>query len=136
MAQILDKLNIGDNTSFDVYPSALLGTQYSQVVILAILDADSVRFLNIDPAAMHAKVYATLPAGTPNDPYQYQWLKLRLTNGTMTAIGIPWINPNSIAINTTSTITAVFEDVSPTDLNIIRTMCAANGYNNVAITIK
>lgn len=136
MAQILDKLNIGDIASFDVYPNDYLGNQFRQCVILAILDADSVRFLGIEPETEHVKVYDSLPAGTPNDPTKYQWLKLRLTNGSITAIGIPWIKPDTIVTVTTSTITVVYENVSPNDVQKIRTMNANNGYSSFAITIS
>lgn len=136
MAQILDKLNIGDIASFDVYPKDYLGNQFRQCVVLAILDADSVRYLGIEPETEHVKVYDSLPAGTPNDATKYQWLKLRLTNGDITAIGIPWIKADTITTTTTSTITVVYENVSPADVQRIRTMNANNGYSTFTIDIK
>lgn len=136
MAQILDKMNISDVVTFDVYPSSLLGTQFRQCTILSIWDYDTTRAMGFDPDAMHVKVFDTLPVGTPNDPTKYQWLKIKLTSGETTAIGVPWIKADTIKINTTSTITVVYTGVSPDDVAKIRIMNANNGYNAFSIDIK
>jgi len=135
MAQILDKMNIGDVATFDVYPAQLLGTQFRQCKVLAILDYDTCRALGFDPDALHVKVFATLPTGTENDPAKYQWLKLKLTSGETTVIGLPWIKPDTIQTTTTSTITVVYTNVAPEDMVKIRTMNANNGYNSFSMTI-
>jgi hypothetical protein len=136
MAQILDKMNINDVATFDVYPSALLGTQFRQCTVLAIWDFETTRAMGFDPAAMHVKVFDTLPAGTPNDPTKYTWLKIKLISGETTAIGVPWIKADTIQVVTTSTITVVYTNVSPDDVAKIRIMNANNGYNTFSIDIK
>ena len=136
MAQILDKMNINDVATFDVYPNALLGTQFRQCTILAIWDYETTRSMGFDPDAQHVKVYDTLPAGTPNDPAKYQWLKVRLVSGDVTAIGVPWIKADTIKVITTSTITVTYTNASPDDVAKIRTMNANNGFSAYSIDIK
>lgn len=135
MAQILGKMNIGDIVTFDVYPSDLLGTKFRQCRVLAILDYDSTRLMGIDPDAQHVKVYDSLPAGTPNDPSAYQWLKVRLFGGDVTAIGIPWIKADTIVVTTTTTITVTYNNASPDDAVKIRTMNANNGFTDFSIDV-
>ena len=136
MAQILNKMNIDDVVTFDVYPSDLLGTKYHHCKVKAILDYDSVRQAGVDPDALHVKVFASLPVGTPNDPQAYQWLKIQLVSGEYDYIGIPWVKADTIVVNTTTTVTVTYRNVSPNDVQKIRVMSANNGYTDFDIKVE
>ncbi len=132
-------LNVNDITlsstvSFDLYPAAILGSSYQYAKVLAIIDADTARFW-VDPIAMHANVYPTLPGSTPNSPSEYYWLKLKLADGTITAIGIPWIKEETYVQHTTSTIRLTIENVEPDQRNQIVEALAANGFTAVNVQV-
>lgn len=122
----VEKLAIGNTVSFDVYPE-ILGTPYQRVRVLAVLDMDTTRYLNFDPVAMHANVYPSLPAGTPNRPDGYSYLKLRLENGTITCVGIPWIREDSIELHTGGSLKLMWNNVTEEQRNRIIITLRANG---------
>lgn len=126
---------IGEVISFNFYPAAILGTGYQNAKVLAILDMGTVVVLGFDPAALHANVYATLPAGVPNDPSQYQYLKLLLANGQTTVVGIPWIIDSSLTVASVSSIQFTVTNVSPSDQNTIIQALAAAGFKAVNMQV-
>ncbi len=139
MPQILNKMDIGDTVTFDVYPAPILGTQFKNCTNLAILDYDTVKLMNIDPDAMHAKVVGYLPAAQKQGSWAkasgYPWIRIRLANGTITAIGQTWINADTIVINDSLTITLVLTDANQTDIDKLSVMMSANGYDATKYSI-
>jgi len=133
MAQILDKMNIGDTVTFSVYPAAILGTKFNNCVILSILDYATVKLLGIDPDAMHAKIVGYLPDSQKQGSWAtaegYSWLKIKLANGSITAIGVTWINADTIVINTSNTITLVLTGATQQDMTKLAVMMSSNGYD-------
>lgn len=120
--------------SFDVFPAALLGTDYKNVTVLAIMDAATAN-REIDIQALHAQIYPMLPVGTPNDPYGYDYVKIKTTAGNVTILGIAWINDTTVTLVQSNTITAVIGNVSAVDVLRIRNALIQNGYNNIALSI-
>ena len=125
---VLDKMKINDTVNFEVYPSALLGTGFKNCKVLAILDADTAKLFNIDPPALHISVYPTLPVGTPDRYDGYSYLKIRLANGNITCIGVPWIKESSITAVTYTTARIEIPNCGVTDLAKITEALIANGY--------
>lgn len=121
--------------SFDVYPAALLGTNFKAVTILSIMDAGTAN-REIPIRELHAQIYPTLPSGTPNDPYGYDYVKIQTTSGQITILGMAWINPNTVELLQSSVITAVISEVSAQDIMRIRNALIQNGYSNINLTIK
>lgn len=121
--------------SFELYASSVLGSGYQGAKILAILDADSA-FAYIDPPAMHANVYSSLPAGTPDAYDGYNYLKLKLASGQVTAIGIPWIKDETFAVSSTRKMQITIDNVSPADQNkvLLALSGAGFGVNKVVYT--
>lgn len=122
--------DINKIVSFSVYPVAVLGATFEKVKVKAILDAEST-FQWIDPVSLHANVYPTLPPGTPNKYDGYLYAKIELQNGTITCIGLPWIDEGSIVVHTNTTIQVVISDVEATDFVKIRDLLLLNGFNNI-----
>ena len=120
--------------NFDVYPSALLGTSYSNVTILAVMDPTSAA-KEIDIQALHVQAYPTLPAGTPNDPAGYDYVKILLTSGRETILGIAWINASTVNQVLSNVITATIANVSAADIPRIMNALVQNGYNNVKLSV-
>lgn len=121
--------------SFNLYPASIITTTFERVKILAILDADSALAMGIDVQSQHINVYPTIAEiDRPENNFRsYQYLKLKLPNGDITAIGIPWIN-GAITIHTNQRVRADIDDVGPQDLDKIRKVLIANGYNSVSLS--
>lgn len=130
----MSKMNLGDTVSFDVYPSSILGTKFSNCKVLAFLDMDSATQW-IDPVAMHVNVYPTLPKGTPNKASGYNYVKVKLANGTVTCVGDPWIKAETIKVITSSKIQIIVEDTGPDDVQRLANILQQNGYSNISVDL-
>lgn len=120
--------------SFNVYPSAILGTGFKNATLQAILDYDSALAFS-DLAALHIDVYPSLPAGTPNRPQDFDYLLLRMDNGASTVIGVPWIIEESIEVVQSLKINALIEDVSSADLERVRACLSQNGFDKITLEL-
>lgn len=129
----IEQLPLNSTVTFDLHPSQLLGTSYKNAKVLAWLDADTVAYMGVDPIAMHANVYPTLPVETPNKYDGYPWLKLKLASGEITAIGVPWIKDGSLVVATTRKMQFTIDNVSPADQNVILQALSANGFTAVDV---
>lgn len=122
--------------SFQVYPAALLGNGFQNVVVMAIMDFESANREGVDPTALHVQVYPTLPAGTPNDPSQYTYVKLKMPNGDTTILGLPWIKEDTVEQITSNTITATITGVTAADLPRVKNALTQNGFGNIELSVS
>lgn len=120
--------------SFDVFPAALLGNGFKNVTVLAVMDQESANQL-IDTQAVHVDVYPYLPAGTPNNPNAYNYLKIKTANGETTVLGLPWINEASIVHVDSTEITVKIGNVAASDVAAIRAALQQNGFSSLEITV-
>lgn len=125
-------VNIFSTVSFEVYPAQILGTGFHNAKVMGIIDADTARRW-IDPVAMHAAVYPTLPEGSINQYDQYLYLKLLLANGQTTAIGLPWIRDDSYVVNEARRLQFIIENVTADDEPRIRRALSANGFEAIQV---
>lgn len=130
-------LPIGALVSFDTYAPAVLGTIYRDCTVMSHLDAETVRELGRDPHAKHVAIYPTLPAGeTPNDYKAYLYVKLKLLNGTIDYIGIPWVRKETIKSRQVKRAVITVEDVGPDDVREIIEQLSAAGYKSAKVELK
>lgn len=134
-ASVYDFLVFNNNLSFELYPSNIIGTKFENVIVLGLLDIDTAKGF-IDPVAMHVNVYPTLPPGVPDNPSQYQYLKVRHANGSISVIGIPWIKEDTLLINNKGTLTLVIDHVTPIDRERIIRALSANGYKASKVSLR
>ena len=132
---IYDYLTFGNTITFDVYPAAIIGARFSDVKVMALLDKDTAKQW-IDPEAMHINVYPTLTDGVPDDPDQYQYVKLKHLNGKISVIGIPWIREDTLQTSQKGTLTISVKDVGPIDMDRIVKAISANGYRTDKVSLK
>jgi hypothetical protein len=121
--------------SFDVYPVPVIGNNFQNVTVVGIMDWEMAN-KEIDVMALHVQSYSFLPAGTPDNPQSYEYLKIKMPSGVTTIIAAPWINEATIQSNEYRTITATIGGVSASDLAPIKAALVQNGYNNVALSIS
>lgn len=120
--------------SFDVYPTAVLGTSYKKVTVASILDYQTaLGYADIE--ALHVNVYSYLPQGTPNRPQDFDYLLLRTESGDMTVVGVPWIIDETVELVESLKIQAIIDGVGTADLERIRACLTQNGYNNIDLQI-
>jgi hypothetical protein len=99
--------------SFDLYPTAILGTAIKNAKVLSIVNAQTAMDLGHDAPALHAMVYPSLPPGTPNSYDKYLYVYLKLTSGAKIFIGIPWIKESTYAEEMIRTVAFYIENINP-----------------------
>lgn len=118
----------GTRLSFEVYPTSIIGNTFENVKMKGIYDPTTARRFGADIESLHANIYPTLPQGsTDDDPYSYNYVEIEQPSGERKIIGVKWIKPESIKIQSTSRVTMVFEDMSPTNLERVRQSLSAIG---------
>lgn len=126
---------IKNSYSFEVHPSSVLGNDFKNVTILAILDrATAETITNI--TVKHPLIYPLLPAGTINDPDAYTYLKIEHESGDTTVIAYEWIRTDTIVeVESQELIITVRDANTAGDVEIIRNALAYNGFNDVTINV-
>lgn len=127
--------NIRGVYNFDVYPAVLLGTDFKNVTVLALMDFETAN-KEIDARARHVNFYPYLPAGTPNNPAAYDYIKIKTTAGNTTILGVAWINLDTVVEVESRTASVTIKDVTASDVPRIKQALAQNGFNNVTINIS
>lgn len=120
--------------SFDVYPTAIIGSNFKNVTVASTMTREEAN-REIDTVAMHIQCYPSLPAGTPNDPDAYDYVKLKLPNGSSTIIGMAWIKPETIQLVDARTVSVKISNVTAQDLVKIKAALVQNGYSSLELSI-
>ena len=125
----------GSKYSFEVYPAAILRSEFTNVEVLGVITESLARKF-IETYEMHANYFAYLPAGTPNDPTSYNYIHIRTQTGVETVLGIAWIKPETVKSTDWQTIEAVIQTSMPDALNRARLALASNGFSDVQFTLR
>ena len=134
--QVNEFFSIDDVINFSVYPTAILGNNFSRVKVLAVLDADTAKLFGIDPVALHVAIYPTFPTVSINiykNYNDYKYIKIQKSNGEITAIGLPWINMSTVVVVDSTTARFTVELDTPTNIDTILALLNANGFHNVQV---
>ncbi len=125
----------GRIVNFSVYPSAILGSDFTNAKVLCVIDADTASAF-MDVQAMHANVAATLPAGFnhPGAYNTYNYVRLQLAGGQRVVIGLPWIIESTIEWQENLKYVIEVNNVNAGDLPMLRNALLANGFNDITIT--
>jgi hypothetical protein len=115
---------------FEVYAPAVLGTAFRNVEILGYFPYETAIMLAGELAPLHAEVYSTgrLPIGTPNDPRQYNYYRIKKPDGSITTIGEPWIDQASIKEVTNGTAIITLPKATTSDFIRLRDMLTQAGF--------
>ncbi len=122
----IDQLQLGSTVKFDLYNSQVLGNGYANVQAVAVLDQETANYF-IDTVAMHANVFPQLPAGTPDDPSAYKYLKIKISKDKSTVVGIPWIKDDTYAVLSNRKIQITFTGDQAAQQRMVEAL-SANGF--------
>jgi len=128
----LNQIKLGTIVSFELHPSMMIGTGYTRAKVEGLLNFDDANKY-IDAMAVHIQVYPTLPAGVPNNPRQYWYVKLKLVSGETTVVGVPWIKEDTYAEVNAQAIRFTIPEIDQDDEQIIRMQLTALGYKMVDV---
>lgn len=121
--------------SFTLYPTTVIPGDFSNVTVMGIIDYDTA-LQSADIPSIHVNVYPYIKQyGVPDDPSQYDYIKVKLANGTITVLGLPWINQSTIVLVQSLSATILLEGVDANAYDRIYQALVNNGFNNPKITI-
>lgn len=121
--------------SFEVYPAALLPTDFSNITVLGVINERLARKF-IATRELHANYYPMLPEGTPNDATAYSYLHIMLATGVETVVGLAWIKPDSVKSTTWNTYDVTVQTSDPDAANRIRLALVSNNFNDIEIKAR
>ena len=123
---------VGKVVSFQLYPSAIVTDNFTNVKIVATSTHEGVSD-KISPARLHNMVYATLPEGTPNDYKAYKYLLIKRQDNTITAIGVPWIKENTVTVVGSVELVVTVRNKTIDDVDGLRRVLMENNFTDVEI---
>lgn len=115
--------------NFETYAPSLLGTAFKNVEVVGVFPYETAIVLYGELAPLHAEIYSTgnLPIGTPDDPRQYNYYRIKKADGSFVILGEPWIDQTSIVEVTSGTVTITIPKQTQTDLSRLRVALLQNG---------
>lgn len=132
---VIDSTSIQKTVSFNTHATAILGTNFKRVRVLGILDHESaMNYINVPIMAVN--IYPSLPEGTTKNYQNYQYLKLRHSNGETSCIAIEWIDKSTFTIHEGVNIEFRVEDANVADVDRIREILAFNGFEAVSFNLN
>lgn len=122
---------IGQTVTFDTYAPAIIGARQNRVTILGVTDYTSVT--TFQPAVRHTEVYAYLPSGSPKKYNEYNYLKVRDSNGNVEYFGLPWINWDTIAVHEGKDMVIRLFNYPPSKVDYIRRLLLSHNITDFSI---
>jgi hypothetical protein len=120
----------GARISFEVIPDAYLSNNFTNVVLEMVATPRIAQALGLDIAVAHRNVYPSLIAAgvsVPNDPTQYNYVRVTFDGGESVILGVPWIRDGSLVIAAGKKLSLVFDDLD--DLRRQRILLAVAAVN-------
>ena len=137
MANLIGNAKYGDIVTFKVFPAEIIGNDFQHVKVIGVVNAQVAESLGLNAYTLHQQVYPILPRGSaPNDADSYNFLLVEMQNGSKMAIGVPWIDLNTLQIHVSSTATLVLNDITPEKIQIVREALSANGISIASLSIN
>lgn len=137
MANLIGNAKYGDIVTFTVFPAEIIGNDFQHVKVIGVINAQVAESLGLNAYTLHQQVYPILPRGSaPNDADSYNFLLVEMQNGSKMAIGVPWIDLNTLQIHVSSTATLVLNDITPEKIQIVREALSANGISIASLSIN
>lgn len=125
--------NVQSTYSFDTLAPAILGARFNRAVMLGELSFElAVKDANV--LLHYRQIYPSLPPGTPDNPKLAKYFVFRTESGPLVTLCEQWIDLASVVLVEGINFTVNFTQGLPSDVNNIRDLLSAAGYNNFTIT--
>ncbi|MDD2879625.1 MAG: hypothetical protein PHQ58_04245 [Rhodoferax sp.] len=111
--------------------TSVLGYGYHSATVLGLLDYDSANLIE-DVAPIHASIYSMLPSGTPIDPADLTYVKIKTSTGQIRVIAMDWIDTQPELINTRQ-VRIVISNLSLSKIPELQKMLQRNGFTQFTI---
>lgn len=131
MALSLDELE-GKFVTFQLYPAAIITDDFTNVKIVGTTTFEGAQ-AHISPQRLHALVFPTLPAGTPNDYRLYRYVLVMRHDNTLTAVGMPWIKEGSVVVHGAMELQVTIRGKTAADVNLLRKVLMENNFTDFEI---
>lgn len=131
----IDNLKLNDVVSFEVYPTAVLGGAFKDMVFKDRISPESARLFGADIYALWQQAYPTLPSGTINDPEKHEWLTFKTPSGELSILCAAWIKADTVAGTTSRVYTVQVGDGDTNFPQQARAALNAVGYYNITIDL-
>jgi len=120
-------LSINKYYEFSLYPNTVIGINFKNAKLTAILDyKKAIKFANID--LYQKQIYPYLPPNTPSNHRNYTYYLFEV-NGKDVVIADTWIIPTSIVESQSASYILKLNNISETQLAIVRDQLRVLGIN-------
>lgn len=125
---------IGKLYSFEVYASAVLGKDFKNLELVMQTNYRIARQRR-DVQATHKTIYGELPAGTPAQAEQLNYLVFQNSLGDEIVLAEAWIDPASVVSSATKTMSIIIPNSTIRDVARVREVLSQEGMKNMEITL-
>jgi len=129
-------VDINQRFSFEVYPTSVIGHNFRDVRLEGRISAQMALNFGLDIEAMHQAVYPSLPAGTPNDPFTFDYIRIQHPNGAYDILAVQWIRQETIQISQGGQVTMVFENRTQLEVDRMLNALSANGFRPDDVQVR
>lgn len=123
MSELLTKKSV----SFSVYPEALYGDVFKDVMIRSKVDMEDAITLRHDVLAAFNNAKPYLPVEAVGKVEDETWLIVQFKNKTEVVVGASWVKPESVVYSTNSKLVLTIDNAGWDTLPIAKAALAARG---------
>lgn len=131
----ISALKPGQVVSFKL-TTKLLADQYSHAHFGGMVDYNVAIAMDPTVDTNHARVYSTLPPGTPERPQDFPYVLVTLPEtNERKAVGVPWIDDATVRVVESTSIRIIVEDAGGSDIQTITNAIIARGYKVKSVEV-
>ncbi len=119
--------DVGKRVSFEIYGVNVIGGDYTDVEILAIMGASAAA--EYDPRQKHEQIYSLLPDPRPQSHVEYNYYLIMGAGGRRMLVGDAWIKSETIVRGNRNKISLEISDATPGDIGKLKNLLRKEGYN-------
>lgn len=114
----MSSLEIGKHYNLAVHANSILGSNFSNVLVKAILDYNlAIKFGSVD--LLHKQVYPYLPASTPSDHTKYNYYLVEHRDKQI-VLAEYWIVNGSVELTSGNSVTFKLNNVTSNQVTTVR----------------
>ena len=131
------ELIVGNTYNFDTIAPDVLGDNYTDMKLLAIINFDVAMMLGYNVLSKHKQVFNISEYDVNYTiPSSYNYLLFETKNNDKVIMGETWIKESSLSGMYGINATFDFSNISINDLEIITSQLNPLGYSDISVTLK